>query len=155
MSITFSSPFKFDTITRYLSWDHDRLDGLLGEATRRVEEGQFKQARSIFLAFEQGLRRHIRVEEEILFPIFESRTGTKTGPTLVMRAEHRLIEAELTRMSQALEVGDASEYGGGLSILHGVLGAHNLKEENVLYPTTDDLLTPAERLDFVDRLSRG
>ncbi len=146
---------KFDSVTRYLSWDHDRLDGLLGEVTRRVEGGLLAQARSLFTAFDEGLRRHIRIEEQILFPIFEARTGMKNGgPTVVMRTEHRTIEVELTRMRQALEVGDASEYGTGIANLHGVLGPHNLKEENVLYPTTDDLLEPGERRELVDRLGR-
>jgi iron-sulfur cluster repair protein YtfE (RIC family) len=152
---TTGSPTKFDTVTRYLSWDHDRLDGLLGEVTRRVEAGDLKQAGSLFEAFDSGLRRHIRLEETILFPLFEQRTGRSTGPTTVMRVEHRAIEAQLLRMRQALDIGDAAEYGGGLGMLHEVLGAHNLKEESVLYPTTDDLLDPEERLDFVDRLMRA
>jgi len=153
--LTYMSPVKFDSITRYLSWDHDRLDGLLGEVTRRVENGQISQARSIFTAFDDGTRRHIRLEEEILFPLFESRTGARGGTTVAMRTEHRAIEAELLRMREALDIGDASEYAGGLAVLHGVMGSHNLKEENVLYPTIDDLLSPSERLGFVDRLTRA
>jgi iron-sulfur cluster repair protein YtfE (RIC family) len=151
-----SSPFKFDSVSRYLSWDHDRLDGLLAEVTRRVEIGLFSQAASIFAAFDSGLRRHIRIEEEILFPLFETRTGMRSaGPTVVMRAEHRLIEAELLRMRQALDIGDSAEYGTGLAVLHGVLGPHDLKEEQVLYPTVDDMLGAGERLDLVDRLARS
>lgn len=145
---------RFDSITRYLSWDHDRLDGLLSEATRHVERGEMTQARSIFLTFDDGLRRHIRLEEELLFPLFESRTGMRNGPTVVMRAEHRVIEGELTRMRAGLDVGDASEYATGLANLHCVLGPHNVKEEQVLYPTTDDMLDVLERRDFVDGLTR-
>jgi iron-sulfur cluster repair protein YtfE (RIC family) len=150
---THASAQRFDSITRYLSWDHDRLDGLLSEATQRVEEGHLPQARSIFAAFDEGLRRHIRLEEDLLFPLFESRTGMRNGPTNVMRAEHRVIEGELERMRRGLEAGDASEYGTGLANLHGVLGPHNAKEEHVLYPTTDDMLDVLERRDIVDRLT--
>jgi iron-sulfur cluster repair protein YtfE (RIC family) len=151
---THVSAFRFDSITRYLSWDHDRLDGLLNEATRHVEQGDLVQARSLFVSFEEGLRRHIRIEEELLFPLFESRTGMRNGPTAVMRTEHRLIEAELVRMRRGLDTGDASEYATGLATLHGVLGPHNVKEEQVLYPTTDDMLDVLERRDFVDGLTR-
>jgi len=150
---THASALRFDSITRYLSWDHDRLDGLLSEATQRVEQGHLPQARSIFAAFDEGLRRHIRIEEELLFPLFESRTGMRNGPTTVMRAEHRVIEGELERMRRGLEAGDASEYATGLATLHGVLGSHNAKEEHVLYPTTDDMLDVIERRDIVDRLT--
>ena len=146
------SPLRFDSVTRYLSWDHDRLDGLLGEVTRRVESGSFAQARSIFEAFEHGLRRHIRNEEEVLFPLFEARSGVRHGPTAVMRSEHRAIEAELVRMREALDAGDSSEYATGIATLHGLMGPHNAKEEQVLYPTPDDLLDPAERNELVDRM---
>lgn len=151
-----TSALKFDSITRYLSWDHDRLDGLLGEVTQRVEAGHLAQAKSLFRAFDEGLRRHIRIEEEVLFPLFETRTAMRiSGPTMAMRAEHREIEAELARMRDALDIGDAAEYASGLATLYGVLGAHNLKEESVLYPTTDDLLGASERSELVDRLVRG
>jgi iron-sulfur cluster repair protein YtfE (RIC family) len=151
--VTHTSPLKFESLTRYLSWDHDRLDGLLGEATKHVEAGRLGEARVIFSAFHDGLERHIRIEEELLFPLFESRTGMKHGPTAAMRAEHRAIEREIARMAHALEVGDASEYATGLSNVHGILGPHNVKEEQVLYPTTDDLLGPDEQREFVDRLT--
>jgi iron-sulfur cluster repair protein YtfE (RIC family) len=151
---THVSTSRFDSITRYLSWDHDRLDGLLSEATRYVEQGDFSQARSIFLTFDEGLRRHIRIEEQLLFPLFESRTGMRNGPTAVMRTEHRQIEGELTRMRRGLDAGDSSEYATGLATLHCVLGPHNVKEEQVLYPTTDDMLDALERRDFVDGLTR-
>src|SRR5215208_4062118 len=107
---THASALRFDSITRYLSWDHDRLDGLLSEATQRVAEGDLSQALSLFTAFDDGLRRHIRLEEELLFPLFESRTGMRNGPTATMRAEHRVIEGEITRMRRGLDNGDAAEY---------------------------------------------
>ena len=150
---THTSPSKLDSVTRYLSWDHDRLDGLLGEVTQRVEDGDLEQARSVFSAFDHGLRRHIRLEEELLFPLFESRTGMRRGPTVVLRSEHRAIEVELAQMRDALEVGDASAYASGLSNIHGLLGPHNVKEEQVLYPVTDDLLQPEEQRELVDRLT--
>lgn len=156
MSTSHMSPHRFDTVSRYLAWDHDRLDGLLVEVTQRVESGHLAQAKSLFRTFDEGLRRHIHIEEDILFPLFESRTGARgRGPTNAMRAEHRVIEGELNRMREALDIGDAAEYANGLATLHGMLGAHNLKEESVLYPTTDDLLDATERLDLVDRLLRG
>jgi iron-sulfur cluster repair protein YtfE (RIC family) len=149
------SPLKFDSVTRYLAWDHDRLDGLLAETTRSVDDGELVHARSIFDAFERGMRRHIRVEEDILFPLFEAKTGVRRGPTATLREEHRAILAGLNRMRQALDIGDAAEYSDGLSGLHALLGPHNLKEESVLYPTTDDRLRPDETIEVVDRLVRA
>lgn len=149
-----SGRFKFESITRLVAWEHDRLDGLLVEATRQVEAGQLQHAKSLFRPFDEGLRRHIRLEEEVLFPAFEARTGVGPGGSLLpMRTEHRSIEAQLTRMRTALEVGDAAEYGEGLNHLHSMLGPHHLREEHVLCPTMDDLLSPTERLSVVDQLA--
>jgi hypothetical protein len=59
-------------------------------------------------------------------------------------------------MRIALETGDVAEYGSGLSTLHGLLEPHNAKEEQVLYPATDDLVgDPAERNNLLDRLIRA
>ena len=147
---------RLDSVTRYLSWDHDRLDGILGEATRRVEGGRVSEARFFFEAFDQGLRRHIHADETILFPLFESRTGGTHALTETLRREDRAIESELRRMRMALETGDVSEYGGGLANLHDLLGPHNTREEQVLYSAMDALVAdPTERNELLDRLIRG
>jgi iron-sulfur cluster repair protein YtfE (RIC family) len=146
---------QFDSITRYLCWDNDRLDGLLGEVTRRVETGHFGAASCLFAAFDEGLRHHMRIEEEILFPLFEARTGLPNGPTATMRAEHIVIAAELVRMRLALQSVDVSGYAAGLEQLHELLSQHGDKEEQVLYPATDDILSPAERQAFLDRLAHS
>jgi iron-sulfur cluster repair protein YtfE (RIC family) len=150
-----AAPSHLDSVTRYLSWDHDRLDGILGEATRRVEAGSVSEARIFFATFDQGLRRHIRAEETILFPLFEARTGGNHALTEVLRREDRAIEAALGCMRMALETGDVAEYGSALASLYGLLEPHNAKEEQVLYPATDELVTdPAERNELLDRLIR-
>ncbi len=75
------------TVNEALSWDHDRLDALEGAAFEARAQGRFTEAAVIYAAFAYGLRRHIRFEEEILFPEFEEKTGhaATAGPTMVMR----------------------------------------------------------------------
>jgi len=41
------------------------------------------------------------MEEEVLFPAFETRTGNTMGPTYVMRTEHEQIRALLQVMARA------------------------------------------------------
>ena len=85
-------------------------------------------------------------ENDLLFPEFESRSGIgpEAGPTAVMRREHREIEALLERIAGA--IGHPGSDAEALrTALHRVLTDHNLKEEQVLYPGTDRLLSPAER----------
>ena len=43
------------------------------------------------------MQRHIVWEEDLLFPLWEKKTGrSEEGPTVVMRGEHRQIEQQFT-----------------------------------------------------------
>ncbi len=152
MSIA-ASATMFDTVTEYLSWDHDRLDALLQSVRTWVEGGKWEHAQRTFAEFDRGLDRHIRLEEEILFPLFEARTGM-TGPTTVMREEHQLIRGALAVLAAAIGKADASGFHAGLAALASVLPPHNEKEEAVLYPTTDRVLPEGERTTLAARLQR-
>ena len=153
-TMTIAAPATtFDTVNAYLSWDHDRLDALLQSAANRVDHGEWAQARLAYGEFDRGLARHIRLEEEILFPLFEARTGT-AGPTTVMREEHRLIRGVLAVIGAAVARADAPAFRSGVAALADLLPAHNAKEEQVLYPTTDRVLPEHERAALAARLQR-
>ena len=128
-----------------LGWDHDRLDALERKAFECLAAGDATGSRAAWGEFVVGLMRHIRFEEEILFPAFEEAFGVlpEAGPTAVMRAEHREIEAILEALGRAL-AGDGDP-AALREDLHRVLGGHNLKEERVLYPSVDRALEPEER----------
>jgi hemerythrin-like domain-containing protein len=144
---------SFETITDYLSSDHHRLDGLLAEVEREVARGSFERARELFVAFEAGLDRHIRLEEELLFPLFEARVGILSGPTVVLRMEHRQIRVAAGMMRDGLAVGEAARFRDGRRWLDDVLPQHDSKEEHILYPMTDRFLSARERAVFVARLT--
>jgi iron-sulfur cluster repair protein YtfE (RIC family) len=148
-------PKAFDSVTGYLSWDHDRLDAILQSVRARVEAGEWEAARREYAPFYDGLDRHIRLEEGILFPLFEERTGTAAGgPTAVMKEEHREIRGALETMRDAMERADARLFEEGLARLLSVLPDHNVKEEQVLYPTTDRILPEKDRAALAARLQR-
>jgi len=72
--------------------DHEELDDYLKQF-QSLKRDYYAQAKPFFRKFKFGLQRHILWEEEIIFPIFESKTGMKdSGPTAVMRQEHVLIK---------------------------------------------------------------
>jgi uncharacterized protein (DUF2249 family) len=139
-------------VTEALAWDHDRLDALEQRAFASFAGGDPEGARPTWSEFSVGLKRHIRFEEEILFPTFEEHVGISPaeGPTRVMRDEHREIERLLEAIGHAFSGGAAA-----LALredLRTLLGQHNLKEEHVLYPGTDRCLDPEERDALVARI---
>lgn len=145
---------RFESVTTYLSWDHQRLGAMLEDVTVRVDEGQLDEALRLYRQWYEGLVRHMRIEEELLFPIFDARAGIVAGPTATMREEHREIQRAIRTMRDGLAARDAQAFGQGLRFLGSVLPGHNSKEEHVLYPTTDRLLTEDERRVLSERLQR-
>ena len=124
--------------------DHDRLDNLF-EQFQKLKRTHFSLAKTAFKEFKFGLQRHIIWEEEILFPLFEQKTGLISGgPTNVMRMEHRLIGKYLEEIHQKVKAGDMDSEGEEQMLLN-TLFAHNQKEEQILYPAIDRALSEDER----------
>lgn len=124
-------------VTEFLEADHRRLDAIVVGVRRHMAEGAFQRAGERFAEFVCGLNRHIDIEEQILFPAFEKATGMAGGPTVVMRHEHVEIRRHMGEATAALRAGDASAAGEAIDALEGVLGEHNMKEEQILYPMAD------------------
>jgi hypothetical protein len=57
-------------------------------------------------------------------------------------------------MADGLEEGDPEMFRKGLAFLGTVLPEHNSKEEHILYPTTDQVLSDSERAVFTARLQQ-
>lgn len=139
------------TISAYFRADHDRLDELFRtfQACKRTDRAKAVEA---FTTFKAGLIRHIVWEEDLLFPLWEAKTGMSDGgPTAVMRAEHRDITARLDAIADQVAAGGANS-DADEQALTAVLGVHNLKEERVLYPAIDHVATEAERGELFRRI---
>lgn len=139
----------------YLQWDHHRLDLLMEEVRSLLVAGSFPEAAGKYGEFATGLRRHIRMEEEALFPMFEELTGFGgAGPTAVMRIEHIEIEAILTEIAGIVGSPEpsAEKFETARTRLVAVLSDHNAKEEHVVYPMTDRELVPRQRDDLIKQM---
>ena len=131
------------TISGFFQKDHDRLDALL-QAYQTLKLQNFSKAKAAFTEFKSGLERHIRWEEDILFPLWEDKSGMSDGgPTFVMRQEHRRIEGQLQAMDRNITE-ENTEDAQPEQALFALLSGHNLKEERVLYPAIDQVSTPEE-----------
>ncbi|MBI4547577.1 MAG: hemerythrin domain-containing protein [Ignavibacteriae bacterium] len=132
------------TVTTYYESDHDRLDELFNKF-QQLKRIDFPKAKEFFQEFKFGLQRHIVWEEEILFPLFEQKTGMyDQGPTEVMRQEHRLIKKYLEAMHEKVKACNP-ESNDEEQLLLNTLSMHNQKEEQILYPAIDHSLSDHER----------
>lgn len=135
------------TITQYFEADHNRLDAIFKQFQKKKYESM-AEARTYFKAFNNGLKRHIIWEEDVLFPMFEAKSGLREGgPTFVMREEHRRLGAYLERIHEKVRRADASSEDDEELLLE-ILEGHNLKEEQVLYPALDQMVTEEETAEI-------
>jgi hemerythrin-like domain-containing protein len=133
------------SIVQLMSADHRQCDDRFVAAERFVAGGAWAEANAAFGDFCAAMLRHFDAEEAILFPAFEARTGMSMGPTRVMRGEHDQIRQLLAAAKVALDQRDADDYSGNAETLLIMMQQHNMKEENILYPMSDQHL--ANELD--------
>jgi regulator of cell morphogenesis and NO signaling len=132
------------TITAFYEEDHDRLDELF-KTFQMSKRSDFAKAKEAFKEFKVGLQRHIVWEEELLFPIWEEKTGmVEDGPTPMMRHEHSQIKQLLDAIHKKVE-GNNLETDQDEQALLTLLGSHNRKEERALYPAIDNVTNAEER----------
>jgi iron-sulfur cluster repair protein YtfE (RIC family) len=96
---------------------------------------------------EEALRRfrveigaHFATEEQVLFPAFEAVSGSRMGPTQMMRLEHAQMNTLMAQLDHAVTARDADGFAGTAETLLILMQQHNMKEENILYPMCDEAL---------------
>jgi len=127
-------------ILEFLREDHRKCDTAFADAESAAAKGDLTAAKRAFERFNAETLHHFAMEEEVLFPAYEQRTGMQGGPTHVMRMEHQQVRSLLERMRAALDGGDSNAFLGMAESMMILLQQHNMKEEQMLYPACDQTL---------------
>ncbi len=146
---------KFDSLQEMLTHDHQYCDRLFADTEAAVARDDFAAAATGFARFRETTERHLSVEEKLLFPKFEDKTGMRSGPTEVMRTEHQMMRELFDKMQAALERREAKQYLGLAETLLMLLQQHNVKEENMLYPMMEQALTPEKNALIAELEANG
>jgi len=139
-------------IATYLTAHHRECDEIYAAAEKSVSAGDWDAATKRAKRFRDSMDRHFQMEEEVLFPAFEAATGMAGGPTMVMRMEHEQARGLLADLDRALAARDARAWLSAGETLLILLQQHNMKEEGMLYPMSDQALA-GEASALVSRLS--
>jgi hemerythrin-like domain-containing protein len=127
-------------ISEYLTGEHRRCDDGLATAEEAAADERWDAASDAFESFATYTERHFEAEESVLFPRFEAVTGHSQGPTAIMREEHDEMRQLLAGMRHALGEREREDFLDGCETLLLMMQQHNLKEEDVLYPMSDEVL---------------
>jgi iron-sulfur cluster repair protein YtfE (RIC family) len=147
---TSASARREEPLSVLLEHDHREIDDPVQACADGTAVGV--EARANLKRAMDELRRHIYAEEELLFPSL--RQAGMTGPIMVMLREHGQMWPILDTLDRELAGGGRDdELASACRELIALLGQHNPKEEQILYPqvdrVVDDNASRAVR-DFLD-----
>ncbi len=131
---------------------HKECDELFAQAEQAVSEGDWEGGLSRWQAFADELEKHFSREEQVLFPEFEQATGMTGGPTQMMRMEHEQMRSLVNEINKAGTTRDMEQFLGLTETLMVTMQQHNMKEEQILYPMTDQSLNNAQ--EIIERMNQ-
>lgn len=138
------------TISTFMRDDQARLVAMFMEF-EGLKASNHDGAKTAFSLFKQSWNRYIALEETILFPFFEQRTGlVDHGPSVVMRQEHWRITSCLAAIEERLN--DTAVRGDTAQDLTQSLAAHDRKGKTILYPWIDAIASPEEAQELVRQM---
>lgn len=150
------------TATEALRGDHEIIERVLRVMERsalRLESGRPLSPEVLSSAVDFlrnfGDQCHHAKEERQLFPrMIERGIGREAGPIGVMLHEHDLGRTYLQRLEQALDDGDDESTIEALHCYVGLLRTHLMKENEILFPLADGLLTGSDHDELVAAFQR-
>lgn len=127
-----------ETLAQALEKEHADIDAGIEAFTAGVADGSPPTA--AMLAVLTAQRRHIYLEEAILFPPL--RQAGMFAPVMVMLMEHGRMWRVMDELEPLLVSGATDQRVTDLCRqLVDLLAAHNPKEEQIIYPAADTALT--------------
>ena len=128
-------------LKEFFTSDHRRCDQKWAEVEAAAQVGDVDVEKAKWRTFQDEILRHLRMEEEVMFPAFEQASGmTEGGPTFVMRSEHEQVRGLIEQMSVAADGDDYDELVDLGDTLLMLVQQHNQKEEQMLYPMAEQAL---------------
>lgn len=141
-----------DTLAAALEREHHAIDEGIEAflASRTDGKGDISPLRQAI----DALRRHIFLEEEFVFPPLQA--AGMMAPIFVMLREHGEIWDTLDVIEAQLRAGGGDgPLAASCQTLLGQLERHNFKEEPIVYPEADTVLTADATAEFKGFLAAG
>ncbi len=163
--------------TAILRQEHEAVTRMIGAAEKAA--GKLERGEALRPELLEGISEffelfvdqcHHGKEEELLFPALEKKgIPVKGGPIGVMLSEHeegRKLARQMRELATAYKGGDRKAGTAWASPAKGyarLLSEHILKENNVLFPMAENILSPAEEEALtaqfekleIDKMGRG
>ncbi len=120
------------TIQEYLTNDHRKCDEIFAKMEEQAGSS-LESTRTFAEEFVADMEHHFQMEERVMFPEFEQKTGMTQGPTEMMRQEHTQMRSLFSQLLNAINENNNDRFFGTSETLMILLQQHNMKEEQMLY----------------------
>ena len=120
------------TIQEYLTNDHRKCDDVFAKMEEQAGSS-LESARALAAKFVVDMEHHFQMEERVMFPEFEQKTGMTQGPTEMMRQEHTQMRSLFAQLVNSIDEKNSDRFFGTSETLMILLQQHNMKEEQMLY----------------------
>jgi len=139
-------------IKEYMSADHRACDESFANMENAVHDENWSEAKKLFESFASDLLYHFDMEEKVMFPAFEARSGSAhCNPTPVMLMEHEQMKKLVQDMRADIDSKNKEHFFGLSETLMMTMQQHNMKEEQMMYPMVDDVMQ-AENSMLLDEM---
>ena len=129
-----------ETISSFLTKDHRLCDEEFANMENAVNDNNWEEANTKLNVFIEDLLHHFDMEEKVMFPAFEHKTGMTQGPTAMMRMEHDQMRQLLEDLKTDIRETNQNHFFGVSESLMMLMQQHNMKEEQMLYAMADNHL---------------
>jgi hemerythrin-like domain-containing protein len=135
----------------WLVHEHSLYEELLSRCQEAVDMEDWETANLAFHEFVMHLKRHMALEEEVLYPAYEAAAHAPQGPTIALREEHAGIVRLIHDMARIIKSRDSEHVLQGLEQLERLMIKHHEKEEDIFLPMASHILR-ASRAELLRKL---
>ena len=121
------------SIKEYMTNDHRECDDTFAAMEQKANSEGLAAATELYSKMAQEIEHHFQMEERVIFPAFEEKTGMTEGPTQMMRMEHSQMRSLIKEIGEAIEEDNKDRFFGLTETMMIMVQQHNMKEEQMLY----------------------
>jgi iron-sulfur cluster repair protein YtfE (RIC family) len=117
--------------SNWLVHDHRKYDVALDECETAADVGEWQNAKRLFNDFVADLKLHMRIEDEVLYPLFVEESGDPEGVIGHLSDEHDYLVRLVQDLAYIIKANDFDHFLDSLEPLHKAMNQHNEHEESV------------------------
>ncbi|MDA3947472.1 MAG: hemerythrin domain-containing protein [Helicobacteraceae bacterium] len=112
-------------LKEFMTKDHRHCDDTFAAMEQKANSEGLAGAKELYAEMKEEMEHHFQMEERVMFPAFEEKTGMTEGPTQ--------MRSLIKEVGEAIARDNKERFFGLTETMMIMLQQHNMKEEQMLY----------------------